>query len=296
MTFLRPIALLGAVVILTTPFLCPAQSLLGNYTGYAVSGRTITVDADTAAVQILFYQPDIVRVDFLPSPSTIIDPSLVVIQDTASPVPVSIAETDSTLSFSTSALRVVFTKAPLRISFQTSAGTSLLAESPATGLAAAGPSRRMAFVLSPEDHFYGTGERGTSLDKRGQTFQSYNTQHFGYSQPLSTMNINIPFLASARGYALYIDNTYPGVFDLGASDPGIFSYTASGGELSYYLIEAPTIAQQLERYTWLTGRQPLPPRWALGFIPATRLFSICTGSGRWEIWRGTPRRGHSRQR
>ena len=37
-----------------------------------------------------------------------------------------------------------------------------------------------------------------------------------------------------------------------------------GGGLRYYFTSAPP-AQLLERYTHLTGRAPLPPRWALGY-------------------------------
>ncbi|MEK6571439.1 MAG: TIM-barrel domain-containing protein, partial [Bacteroidota bacterium] len=134
------------------------------------------------------------------------------------------------------------------------------------GLATNQAERWAVFSLSSDEHFYGTGERGTSLDKRGHAFDSYNTQIGGYTSALPTMNINIPFLASSKGYALYFENTYRGRFDLGSSDPTKFMYKAFGGELSYYLIVTRRIQDQLEKYAWLTGHQPLPPKWAFGFI------------------------------
>ena len=142
----------------------------------------------------------------------------------------------------------------------------ILSEPTAGGIAVNGNERIVNFILDNDDHFYVPVERGTELDKRGQGFYSFNTQIGGYSTPLETMNINVPILANKKGYAIYFDNTYPGYFDLGETNLSQFSYKVFGGEMSYYLIVAETIPEQLEKYTWLTGRQPLPPKWALGFI------------------------------
>jgi len=243
-----------------------AQTFLGGYTGYTLKEKAITVRADPASVRFIFYKPDVLRVDFLPSPTTVLDSSFVVIQDTAENVGISILESDSTIRVSSSAIRILCQKNPIRMSFYNGSNQLLLAEPVSGGLATNQAERWAVFSLAPDDHLYGTGERGTSLDKRGQAFDSYNTQIGGYTSPLPTMNINVPFLASTKGYAIYFENSYRGRFDLGASDPTRFVYRADGGELSYYLIAAPRIPDQLERYTWLTGRQPLPPRWALGFI------------------------------
>ncbi len=236
------------------------------YTGYSSIEHSITVKAESSSVRITFYTPSILRLDFFPSPKTQPDSSFAVIRDADKNVFVSISDSDSSLTISSPSIAVVCRKFPLRFSFFDSTGKLLLSEAPAGGFAVHQSMREVKFSLSPDEHFYGTGERGTSLDKRGQVFESYNTQHGGYASPLSTMNLNVPFIASTNGYALYFDNTYKGRFDVGASDSTVFSYTASGGELSYYFIAGRAIPQQLERYTWLTGRQPLPPRWAFGFI------------------------------
>jgi len=242
------------------------QTFLGNYTEHSLEGRAFRVRAGSAAVRFLFYRPDIVRVDFLPTETTLPDSSFVIIQDTTEAVGVTLETTDSTLRIASSALTILVRKYPLRLSYFDSQGRLVLAEPLEGGLATLQQSRWAFFVLTPDDHFYGTGERGTSLDKRGQAFDSYNTQIGGYSSPLPTMNLNVPFVASPKGYALYFDNTYPGRFDFGVAHPGKFLYRALGGELTYYLIVAPRIQDQLEKYTWLTGRQPLPPKWAFGYI------------------------------
>jgi alpha-glucosidase (family GH31 glycosyl hydrolase) len=247
-----------------------AESFPGSYTGnfseWMRDGSRITMQAGTSALRLEFYMPDILRVDFLPSVRTIIDSSFVVVQPPNDTVQVSIRENDSVLTVASSRIRVRCQKYPLRLSITDSTGRLLLAEPESGGMSADRAVRTVRFMLQKDDHFYGTGERGTSLDKRGQKFESYNTQVPGYGTPLATMNLNVPLLTTTNGYALFIDNCWKGFFDLGASDLSTFSYAAAGGELSWYLIAAPTIPEQLEKYTWLTGRQPLPPRWAFGFI------------------------------
>ncbi len=256
------------VAVISVVPLCASipQTYLGDYTGYDVAGRAVNVHAGQADVRFIFYATDIVRVDFLPLTGSVPDSSLVVIRDTSDAVAVSISETDSTLTLTSSSLRVLCRKYPLRMSYLDGAGVPLLAEPESGGLATVGSSRAANFVLHSSDHFYGTGERGIGLDLVGRSFDSYNTAAYGYGSALSTMNTNVPFLASTNGYALYFDNTYPGSFDLGASDQGKFAYVAAGGELTMYVIAAPSVQDELERYTWLTGRQPLPPRWAFGYL------------------------------
>jgi len=252
-----------ATMVLATP---AAVSQLGDCTGFALEGRVITVFADTSAVRFIFYRPDLLRVDFLPSPSTTHDSSLVVIQDTSIAVSATVIDRDSVLEITSSALHIDCAKRPLRIRYFSNGGKEILAEAATGGFQAVGPLRMVSFAVQPAEHYYGTGERGTQLDRRGQSFESFNRQVYGYEGPVETMNLNAPVVLSSAGYGIYFENTYPGWFDFGYGTPGVFTYTAEAGELSYYLFAAPTAAEQLRLYTWLTGRQPMPPRWSLGYI------------------------------
>ena len=244
----------------------PAQSYPGNFISFRVEGKSVTVTADSASVRFTFYKGDILRVDFLPGSASHPDTSFVVVRDTSENVTPGLSETFSVLRIASSAIGIDCQKNPLRLSYSIAGGNTVLSEPSGGGLVFAGVSRTAYFAASPDEHFYGTGERGTSLDRRGQAFDSYNTQTGGYGGPVSTMNVNIPFVVSTGGYAVYFDNTYPGHFDFAASDPANWSYRASGGELTYYLFTAASMKDRLVAYTWLTGRQPMPPRWALGYL------------------------------
>ncbi len=243
-----------------------SQTYLGNFSSYKIEGKTVRVSAGSSSLKFVFYKPDILRVDFLPTDTTKFDSSFVVIRDTSDGIKPVVNNSDSELVINSPEIKIVCSKYPLRVSYYSTEGKLLLSEPKSGGVAADGINRVLNFNLTSGDHFYGTGERGTDLDKRGMAFDSFNHQQGGYTYPLSEMNINIPFIADPKGYALYFEDTYPGKFDLGNSDPSEFSYTAEGGEISYYLIVASSVQKQLKEYIWLTGRQPLPPRWAFGYI------------------------------
>jgi alpha-glucosidase (family GH31 glycosyl hydrolase) len=201
----------------------------------------------------------------MPSERSKRDSSFVVVQSSDRDIVIRKTETDSSVTFVSIRCAIRVNKFPLRVSFFDASGRLLLTEPESGGMSYDGDTRILRFIMDGDDHFYGTGERGNALDKRGKRFVSYNTQIGSYSDSLPTMNLNVPLITTANGYAVYIDNTYRGVFDFGATDPTQFSYTTEGGELSWYFIAGSSVPEQLERYTWLTGRQPLPPRWVFGF-------------------------------
>ncbi|HUI65091.1 MAG TPA: glycoside hydrolase family 31 protein [Bacteroidota bacterium] len=242
------------------------QSFLGGYTAVEPHGTSTTIHAREGSIRLTFYSADVLRVDYLPHERAESDSSFAVIRDARDGITPRLSDRDSAVALSSGALGVVCRKSPLRLAFERADGRELLRESDDGGFGFDGAARLARFTIDSSEHFYGGGEQGTAIDKRDQAFDCYNTQVGGYSTPRSTMNIGVPFLISSKGYALFFDNPYRCHFDIGFSQRSTLSYTASGGELTVYFIAAPSMEKALERYTWLTGRQPLPPRWAFGFI------------------------------
>lgn len=85
-----------------------------------------------------------------------------------------------------------------------------------------------------------------------------------WNNHLPPADLPIPFFYSARGYGLFIDNPWKAEFSIG--DGGPIRYSAAGGPVRFYVIDAPDARALLERYTSLTGRPLIPPRWALGYM------------------------------
>lgn len=253
----------GLLVLIARP--CAAQMPLGTYTDHEVGPSSITVWADTSGMRLTWYRRDVVRVDLLPSPSTTHDSSLAVHRGPQT-LALNVQADAEAIRVSSPGLTARIQKDPVRLRIASSEGRTLVEEPAAAGVTADGERRRAQFRLSSDTRFYGTGQRGVGLDLRGEQFRSYNEQHFGYHQPPKTMNINVPLLLTSQGYALLFDDPHPGRFDLGAEDPSRFWYEAEGGELSYFVLEGTSMAEQLEAYTWLTGRPPMPPKWGLGYL------------------------------
>ena len=123
------------------------------------------------------------------------------------------------------------------------------------------------FRLAPGERLYGTGARALPLDRRGYRLELYNQAHYGYQNGAPNLNVALPVVLSSRGYLLLVDHHAAAYLDLGKKNPTALEYGARGlNSLSYFVVTGGSQAEILDRYTALTGRQPLPPRWALGLI------------------------------
>lgn len=115
--------------------------------------------------------------------------------------------------------------------------------------------------------FYGAGERGHSLNLRGDTLVMYNRPTYGYTggdSRINQMNITMPLFISANGFAIVFDDFAAAEMILG--DP-IKYISESPGAISYYYVNGvSTVADVVEQLSAITGRQDLPPLWSLGYI------------------------------
>ncbi len=135
---------------------------------------------------------------------------------------------------------------------------------------------RCTKTLLPGEAFFGFGERTGRMNKRGQRFLLWNIDpHVGHNDDTWAMYSSIPFFLSVREqhpplvYGIFLDSAAITEFDLGATNPDrlVFGTGAGGGALTYYFFcgtGEKALHTILTRYTELTGRMPLPPRWTLG--------------------------------
>jgi alpha-glucosidase len=122
--------------------------------------------------------------------------------------------------------------------------------------------------IEPEEHFYGFGERTGLLDKRSEVKTNWTTDALDYGSLTDEMYQVIPFFISLRpelAYGIFFNTTHWSQFDLGAEKPGVYRMETRAPELDYYIIYGPVPAQILQTYSELTGKMPLPPKWALGY-------------------------------
>ncbi|MGH3659666.1 MAG: TIM-barrel domain-containing protein, partial [Micromonosporaceae bacterium] len=110
----------------------------------------------------------------------------------------------------------------------------------------------------------GLGGRSARLDRKGRTYRLWNTDPGGtYALGDDPLCLSIPVylvVADAGCHLAFYDNTCDGTIEVGEEVVA----RLTGGPLRYYVF-AGEPAVTLERYTALTGRPALPPRWALGY-------------------------------
>lgn len=125
--------------------------------------------------------------------------------------------------------------------------------------------RGVQFALTADEKLYGGGQRVLGMDRRGSRMPLYNRASYGYSEgPVDQMYFGLPAVMSSRNYAILFDNTASGHLDMGHTSPNRLQFDAVGGRLSYIVVAAPALPALVKQVVSLTGRQPLPPRWALG--------------------------------
>jgi len=141
-----------------------------------------------------------------------------------------------------------------------------------TSFAVAGGHPQLTLRLADGESIFGLGESTGPLNKRGLIREFWNADVLGHAScihpSLRNLYVSIPFalsLREGRAGGIFWDNPARQTWDIGCTEPGEFRLCAATGPLDLYLFLGPTPADVVARFTGLTGRMPLPPRWALGY-------------------------------
>ncbi|MDB6017184.1 MAG: alpha-glucosidase [Pedosphaera sp.] len=140
----------------------------------------------------------------------------------------------------------------------------------ATGFA--GAQARLTCPLAEGQGIFGLGETTGTFNKRGLIREFWNLDVLGHAPAihpsLRSLYVSIPFALSlhqSRAAGLFWDNPARQTWDLGQTHLDQWSMTAASGEIDLYLFVGPSVSEVVSRFSELTGRMPLPPRWALGY-------------------------------
>lgn len=131
---------------------------------------------------------------------------------------------------------------------------------------------QLSLALGEREQIFGLGQTSGPLNKRGQTRELWNTDVLGHSRSihpgLRSLYISIPFVISlrdGRAAGLFWDNAAKQTWEIGVPEGDRCRVNAELGEIDLYVFIGPWLPDILRGYSELTGRMPLPPRWALGY-------------------------------
>ena len=134
----------------------------------------------------------------------------------------------------------------------------------------AGEGWSQTFPIHTTEHIYGLGERAAGLNLRGGTYRFWNSDPAGsYGLGADPLYVAIPVWVgrhpgrkgtSGGSYLVFYENSWEGEVRF----EEISSISFVGGALRTYFIPG-DLPHLTRRFSDLTGRAALPPRWALGF-------------------------------
>lgn len=128
---------------------------------------------------------------------------------------------------------------------------------------------RVAPQVTEAEAFYGLGEYFDTVNHRGKLRPMQMGLEGTTESGLNNAHVPVPFLLSSKGWGLFVENPYPGAFDVARTDAtevaalyGTGSASSAGLRLHLFAEDRPL--DLTRHYYAVTGQPRLPARWALG--------------------------------
>ncbi|ACS85409.1 glycoside hydrolase family 31 protein [Musicola paradisiaca] len=128
-----------------------------------------------------------------------------------------------------------------------------------------------------EERCYGLGEKAGDLNRSGRRFEFRNLDAMGYNAATTDpLYKHLPFTIvnhDGVSYGLFYDNLSSTWMDLGNEIDNYHQpyrrYQAEAGDLDYYFLFGPKIADVTKAFVRLTGKTCFGPKWSLGYSGST---------------------------
>ena len=253
----------------------------------------LRLETSQGLIELTAYSPHVIRVRYTLEPTVSLVKSLTVIAEAQNPVDVSIHETTEALYFSTAKLSIQIDRRTLAFTYLDSQG-QILAREPDRGGKTLIPVDVIKFIPGTENgikHEVGADglRTSTSAFKEVVDRKAYHTKlEFewadgealyglgsheegmfnlrGQHQYLYQENMKavVPVLVSTRGYGIILDSCSLMTFHDDAF--GSYLWSDVDDELDFYFLYGPEFDQIVHEIRTLTGRSPMLPKWAFGYI------------------------------
>lgn len=251
-----------------------SQNTHRQYVSHSWSNYELELKTNDGTYYIQFYNDDIAETSFVPKGEKFNPKSHAVVLKT-NYHPFQINENAEFIEMKTIGLNVKIIKSPFQIIYSHQNKTILSEKSGyfkrkheplerVKGNIVYDSTEVIQFNLNTTEKLYGGGARVLGMNRRGNRLALYNRADYGYETRSELMNFTIPIVISSQKYMVHFDNAPIGYLDLDSKKENILEYETISGRKTYQVIVGDSWENLIANYTELTGRQPLPPRWALG--------------------------------
>jgi len=264
--------LLFIFLITTTAF---AQNANRKFISITNDKNFCKIKVSDGSYQIRFLSDKIIETTFIPSGEKNNPTSdLVVLNENKNPN-LKITKEGNTNTFAFNDLTVEVIKNPFQIIYKHK-GVEILSEKSGyakrkhipldnvKGNIVYDSTEVLQFNIASDEVLYGAGSRALGMNRRGNRLALYNRAQYGYETRAELMNFCIPLVVSSKLYAVHFDNAAIGYLDLDSKKNNTLEYETISGRKTYQVVVGNSWEDLVQNYTDLTGKQPLPPRWAFG--------------------------------
>jgi len=240
---------------------------IGEVAKFIETDSGLLISTEAAEVKVTVYSPSVIRIYIEKTENEARELPFAVTEKPRK-TKFNIEETEDVFFLTTSKLKVLVNRKPLRISFLDLENNFLNEDDCSFGTGWMGDTVVTHKALKDNERFIGLGEKTGSLDRAGSAYTHWNTDYFAYPTDADPIYLSTPFYMGIHAdgfYGVFLNNSHRSTFNFGASNDRFSYFQVEGGPMDYFFFHNDTVAKIVSDYSWLTGRIPLPPKWALGF-------------------------------
>ena len=220
----------------------------------------IEIITNDGKYRIMPYNDKIIETSFIPQGETYNPHSHTVVLKPIN-IKTDLIQNENEIVYTISGIKVIITKKPFEVSYSYK-DHEIISEK--IGYQKIENLEALSFNLDSTEKLFGGGARVLGMNRRGYRLQLYNRAHYGYTTHSELMNFTMPVVVSSKMYTIHFDNAPIGYLDLDSKQNNTLTYETISGRKTYQVIVGDTWEDLIDQYTDLTGKQPLPPRWAFG--------------------------------
>lgn len=121
----------------------------------------------------------------------------------------------------------------------------------------------LSWRIRNDERLFGMGEKFNKVEKTGTRATIWTADTCG----LNTSDLaymSVPVLFSTRGWGMMLHSSFRSFWEIGNFSYAAGSFLTEDDKIDLFLFAAPTLKALLGRYTALTGRPKMPPKWTFG--------------------------------